>query len=71
MTFENYSGTAEQYIAEYLDPDGTLTDSPTSEDEARALWAQLEDVFQADGGTGINEDDFVDAVAEMQERFAR
>ena len=68
-TYDNYSGTAQQYIAEYLDPDGELNRTPTSEDEARALWVSLEDVFRADGGTGMDEETFVEAVAEMQERF--
>lgn len=63
--YRNYSGTAQQYIREYLDPNGTLDGSPTSEEEARALWKSMEDVFAADGGTGIDEEDFVDAVAEM------
>jgi hypothetical protein len=69
MTFANYQGTAEQYIREYLDPDGTLNNSPTTSDEASALWHQLEAVFVADGGTGISEEKFIDAVAEMQGQF--
>ena len=70
MTFANYSGTAEQYIREYLDPSGTLDDSPTTEDEARALWGSMQEIFADDGGTGIDEEDFVEAVAEMQGKFA-
>lgn len=69
-TFSDYSGTAEEYIAEYLDPDGTLNDTPTTEDEARGIWASLEREFRADGGTGMDEETFVAAVAEMQEAFA-
>lgn len=70
MTYSNYSGTAEQYIREYLDPDDTLSDSPTTEEEARALWHSLNKVFAADGGSGIDEDEFVEAVARMQSAFA-
>jgi hypothetical protein len=69
MTYAEYSGSAEQYISEYLDPSRTLKSSPTSEDEARTLWSQLNEVFAADGGTGIDEEDFVTAVGKMQERF--
>jgi hypothetical protein len=68
-TFTKYSGTAEQYIREFLDPNGTLDESPTSEAEARSMWAELEDVFAEDGGTGISEEEFVAAVARMQEQF--
>lgn len=69
MTFEQYSGSAANYIREYLDPDNTLGETPTSEDEARKLWADMERIFAADAGTGIDEEDFVDAVEEMQEKF--
>ena len=69
MKFENYNGTAGQYIREYLDASGALDESPTSDDEARALWTSLEESFADDGGTGISEDEFADAVSEMQERF--
>ena len=63
MTYKRYHGTASQYIAEYLDPMGTLQDSPPTEEEARGIWASLEEVFADDGGTGMSEDDFVEAVA--------
>lgn len=69
-SYANYSGTAQAFIREYLDPDGTLNDSPTTEDEARTLWASMEESFADDGGTGIGEEEFVDAVAEMQAQFA-
>lgn len=65
-TFAHYSGTAEQYIREYLDPSGTLNDSPTTEDEARSLWADLEENYASEGGTGIDEEEFVEAVERMQ-----
>ena len=67
MNYAEYSGTAEQYIREYLDPMGTLdTSDPVTEEEAHLIWEQLEEVFAADGGTGIDEEDFVEAVMEMQ-----
>lgn len=64
--YSQYGGTVQQYIREHLDPDNTLGESPTSEEEARAIWAGLEESFADDGGTGIDEEAFVDAVAEMQ-----
>lgn len=67
--YANYSGTAQEYIREYLDPNGTLNDSPTTEEEARAIWADLEDIYVSDGGTGMTEEEFVEAVAEMQTQF--
>jgi hypothetical protein len=67
MKFAQYTGTARQYIREYLDPDGTLQYGPTSEEEMRLLWSDLEKIFAADGGTGISEEDFVKAVADMQD----
>lgn len=69
MRYANYSGTSASYIREYLDPDGTLDCSPTSEEEARSLWADMERIFAADGGTGIEEEDFVEAVAGKQSKF--
>ncbi len=66
MTYAEYSGSAEQYIREYLDPDGTLNHGPTSPDEARDMWERLQSIFAADGGAGISKHDFVEAVARMQ-----
>jgi hypothetical protein len=33
-----------------------------TEEEARANWSELEEVFASDGGTGISEEAFVSAV---------
>ncbi len=67
MWYDHYSGTIAQYIREYLDRDGHLDGScgccdPSTEDEARITWRQLEHAFREDGGTGIDEEDFVESV---------
>jgi hypothetical protein len=69
MTFNDYQGTAEQYIRQYLDPSGTLDKSPTSYVESVALWEDLEEVFADEGGTGISLGSFCVAVNNMQGHF--
>ncbi len=65
-TYANYSGTAGDYIREYLDQGNTLSQQPpVSDKEARELWASLEDTFTDDGGTGMSEDEFVEGVEEI------
>lgn len=67
MKFSKFSGTARQYIAEYLDPDGNFEESPTAPAEAEHLWHDLNECFADDGGTGISLVDFLEAVEEIQD----
>jgi hypothetical protein len=58
--------TAEQYVREYLDPNDTLSAGPLTEAGADEAWAALEDVFAADGGTGMTRLAFTRAVGSIQ-----
>lgn len=68
MTFDEYSGSATDYIREYLIPRADFEDGRVAnEDEAHWTWEALEDTFRSDGGTGIDCDTFVEAIMKMYE----
>lgn len=65
-TLKSTGLTARQFIAEYLDPNNTLRESPTSREEAESLYDSMEETFEADGGCGMSLIAFLRAVAEIQ-----